>query len=387
MAMTRNEQVAFSPRGTIKKRFFAMALVGVCLVWVGLIITDVNVMRGAVMTATAANQEESGTVGANNTGTANVDGNTTRWSMLAMDAFVAGSSVPRKPYSRILDSTADLQTTAEADTTEAKAPSAKTISLVTSFFADALVQEDPHPHLAEIQASILNNLHNPYFDQLVVILDGSSSQSNCTTFYDRIGVLQRQYAKYWKLMDRHPKIVKPSLTCVDRPESQPNYYEMFTYATDPNIVTGDIIVLSNADQAFDDTVGEVSRTGIAGRCGATTPSWDGYVFHRLLVQGKLQPQDFMRNTLTESGRAFFKMNESGGENAGLWALLAQIPEANDANGCALVRTWHFHHAKKMHAHKTDEKYWDNPESPYRVPKPHRRPTVPLDQVLLKAATL
>jgi hypothetical protein len=192
------------------------------------------------------------------------------------------------------------------------------------------------------------------------------------------------------------------LTCVDREQGQPNYYEMFQYATDANTVNGDVVILANADQAFDDTAHWASliksntvlvlptqgysytaapkqvtnffqfafrhrsrdvnlrwdKVSVRKRCNGTGGSWDGYVFHRDFVRGRLQPGDFVRNTrmqvwnnITNSSepvKQFFTMNEMGAENAGLWGLLNALSNATDADGCDFIRIWHFHNSRKMH---------------------------------------
>ncbi|CAB9510105.1 expressed unknown protein [Seminavis robusta] len=376
------------------RRIFVMAMVGVYS-WVVLVATNVKVVTSSTGTGTSSG------ITADITSPSN--------TKLTLSATLTGSS--------------GTSAGARDDKSDSDSP---TVSLITSFWAQS-PDEEASLHRKEIQAALLSNIHNPHLDQVVVILDGSSTDGNCSHFQESMDTLQTGFTSRWSL--GHRNSTQDKLTCVDRPLGQPNYYEMFSYATDPTIVTSDIVILSNADQAFDDSAQQAKRIRpntvltlatwgynrtsvptqvqkyykyihsgtsrkakkvankiVANRCSESTTqtSWDGYVFYRQLIQGKLASQDFMRHfkTNTTSGKAFFKMNESGGENAGLWALLAHVPSARDANGCSLIRTWHFHGAKKMRAHNVDEAYWDNPETPSRVPQPYRRAKYPLPDVLL-----
>ncbi|CAB9518700.1 expressed unknown protein [Seminavis robusta] len=222
---------------------------------------------------------------------------------------------------------------------------------------------------------------------------------------------------------------RPALDCLDVSGKQPNYFDMFTHATNPDLVTSDIVVLSNADQAFDSSLqwakyiknttvlalstwgfkaervpsptkdyfrfihGSNStefQTEIEAKCRENYySSWDAHVFHRTLVAGRLKPENFQRptvNKLSNSNHsnsnhetAFFKMNENAAENSALWAIMKELPPPNDTptdvHACTVIQTWHFHGAPKMHAHEDAYWYWEGTEETARpgVPKPHRWP--------------
>ncbi|CAB9510109.1 expressed unknown protein [Seminavis robusta] len=291
-----------------------------------------------------------------------------------------------------------------------------TVSLVSSFFASGLLaKEQPHPHLAETMMAFLNNINNPHFNQVVVILDGSSSKANCATFERKLQDLQAQFQKWNNSgTDNGPEIVSSKLTCVDREQGQPNYFEMFSYASDPEIITSDVVLMANADQAYDESVkwaGKIKdeaigtlpswgydkatapksitnyfefshlpnvskvdnvkrafeRSPMPNKCKSVSSSWDGYVFHPALIRGRIKEEDFVRPSflfdLNEKGKrvnitnstAMFKMNEQGAENAGFASLIMNIPEAFHAQTCEVIRGWHFHAAEKMHAdNKVDQ---------------------------------
>ncbi|CAB9504735.1 expressed unknown protein [Seminavis robusta] len=269
------------------------------------------------------------------------------------------------------------------------------ISMVTSFWAQPPDQE-VSPHRQEIEASLLNNMNNPHFHQVVIILDGSNVNASCTHFKARMELVEADYNKFVGTDTSSPDYQnrkKPILTCVDRTLGQPNYFEMFSYAADPTIVTGDVVILENADHAFDHTVQYASKIkdnvimtlsswgfdagkekipsptkqhmqfihgwgldGMAGdlrrRCQGGSNSWDGYVFHRKIMQGRLDPSFFQRNN------AFFLMNQKKAEWAALAALKSNFPEASFSNGCTVIQTWHMHGFPKMHGNnrKVPEPY-------------------------------
>ncbi|CAB9501318.1 unknown protein [Seminavis robusta] len=292
-----------------------------------------------------------------------------------------------------------------------------TISLVTSFWAQS-PEQAASPHRREIEEAILNNINNPHLDQVAIILDGSASGANCNHFKERMDQLNVQFHKK---LEQHNITVpytgsvankkRPKLTCVNRSDKQPNYYQMFLYASSPKVVTGDVVIMANADQAFDSSVqglrrlrenavllvptsgfdkdlvpspahehflflhGHTSQNyteGVKARCRPRMLSWDAFAFHRRLLEGKLvRPQDFMRNTV-EGTQAFFHMNEDGAENAATWSLWSNVKNAGYFKSC-FVRMWHFHGFEKMHAHLENETYWDSPTG--MVPDPRRKPTI------------
>ncbi|CAB9500355.1 expressed unknown protein [Seminavis robusta] len=291
------------------------------------------------------------------------------------------------------------QTTEEAPATEA--PKAATlsdtrapvipgsISMVTSLWAQPPEQE-VSPHRREIEASLLNNMNNPHLHQIVIILDGSNVNASCAHFKARMEQVEADYNKFGGTDTSSPEYqnrLKPILTCVDRTLGQPNYFDMFSYAADPTIVTGDVVILENADHAFDHTVqyaGQIKDNvimtlsswgfdaskenipsptkehmqfihgwdldGMVGdlrrRCKWASKSWDGYVFHRKIMQGRLDPSLFQRNNV------FFLMNQYRAEWAALAALKSNFPEASFSNGCTVIQTWHMHGFPKMHGNSS-----------------------------------
>ncbi|CAB9509394.1 expressed unknown protein [Seminavis robusta] len=306
------------------------------------------------------------------------------------------------------------------------------VTLVTSYFADAILGEDRKLHLYEIEATMLNNIHNPHYHQVVVILDGSSEKSNCATFRKHMIQLQQQFLE-WSGSTTSIAIfsvrvdIAQKLTCVDRPQDQPNVYEMFQYALDPQLVQTEIVVLCNADQAFDGTLAwarqnlahnniyiltsmglpnDETRAGAVyqhfqfvyrdkpmpadtvavapDQCMDSTTSWDGYIFHPQLLRGRLSPQHFTRAVRPEvhvggnnaygegNTNAFFKLNENAAECATLWALQTSVPEAVAENPCEFVHLWHVHAAPKMHAH--GKPFWQHETNKWarldRVPPPY-----------------
>ncbi|CAB9502503.1 expressed unknown protein [Seminavis robusta] len=302
------------------------------------------------------------------------------------------------------------------------------LSLVTSYWAQPPEEQSKNTlHRLEIEVTILNNLNNPYFDQVVVILDGATTSCNCLHFKERMAEHAAKYNQFMGIdvnSTDYKSQKRAVLDCVDVWVGQPNYFDMFMYATNPGLITSEIVIVANADQAFDESVqwakhiknttvlalptwglnmdrvpsptkdhfifihGTSSteyKTEIPPRCKEGEKSWDAYVFHRKLVAGRLHPESFKRPTVhwaTSRRRdsAFFKMNEMGGENAGLWALMEGLPEAMDVNGCTVIQTWHFHGAPKMHAHELNEEYWywdrkDPKKYGFRVPRPYRLPAL------------
>lgn len=148
------------------------------------------------------------------------------------------------------------------------------------------------------------------------------------------------------------------LKCVDVQTGQPTYYQLFQNALS-DVVTGDVVVMSNADIAFDETISlarhmnpevltvlgtsgfsnafprnvrqvyesmmgtdyvtsEELQKGHPGswevnRCVETRFSWDTWIFYKNKLH-RLKEEDFQRLTL-DGEMAFFYMNENGAENA------------------------------------------------------------------------
>eukprot|EP00984_Skeletonema_dohrnii_P019030 scaffold9027_cov86-Skeletonema_dohrnii-CCMP3373.AAC.2 len=114
------------------------------------------------------------------------------------------------------------------------------------------------------------------------------------------------------------------------------------------------------------------------RCAGRLPSWDTYIFHKSKLMGKLMEENL--KCLSETNELVpFYMNESGAENAALWALQQSYPFSSTYNVCDRIQSWHFHLTKKTH--KARETPWlqvsdrNSPlfTPPELVPKPHGFP--------------
>jgi len=167
-------------------------------------------------------------------------------------------------------------------------------------------------------------------------------------------------------------------------------------------VTGDIVVMANADQVFDDTIAyarhlnlevlaAVGTRGytdlisadadyyykeIVGRvldptnekarapdnCIHTPNSVDTWIFHKSKLKETLRPEPFQRRN--RGGQVnWFYMNEMGAENAAMWALNECYEFQSYYNACDKIHSWHFHLTSKTH----HTKGWT------RVPPPYRNP--------------
>jgi hypothetical protein len=250
------------------------------------------------------------------------------------------------------------------------------ITLVTGVWAqDNDEEEIPHPHRAEVEASLIANLDNRYIHQVVVVLDSVSEDTfDCRNFTDRLISLGWQ--------SRHPS----HLSCMARITGQPSYYEMFRYTLHP-IVEGTIVVLSNADQVFDDTIryaklipsnvfwtlstrgfsphwetsGGLKETynrivnGVAEL--SYTPSychdekyslrWDSFIFQPDIIRRSLKASNFKRLNFYEELVPFY-MHQPGAENAALHGVSLGLAKMTYWNACHLIASWHFHLADEMH---------------------------------------
>ena len=224
------------------------------------------------------------------------------------------------------------------------------------------------------------NIHNPHFDQVVVFLDGVSDEANCVHFIK--GIKDLGYAA----MEETDPFSK--VACVNRNGGQPTYYQMFQN-TLHEAVTGDVVVLANADQAFDDTI-SLARTlnpevlavlgtrGFSIRMPTTTKnfydssvgtdymtnkkqlrsgewdkdlcnskwSFDTWIFHKINIKN-LKEQDFKRRKQNREWVPFY-MNEMGAENAALWGVQQSYPFMSLYNACDRIHSWHFHLTPKTH---------------------------------------
>jgi hypothetical protein len=181
---------------------------------------------------------------------------------------------------------------------------------------------------------------------------------------------------------------------------------MFQYALHPQ-VKGEIVVLSNTDQAFDETirfaknvpartiftlstsgynnavvpisiqhhyqsyVGEPEQESTMNRCrsqpnhrwmsaGNYSDSWDSYIFHPDTIRNDslMRPNAFKRRNFQRDLVPFY-MNELGAENAALHGLVDSIPNVTLWNACSLIKSWHFHLTPKTH--RNDTNIWPKPK--------------------------
>ena len=142
-------------------------------------------------------------------------------------------------------------------------PSKVKVSYVTSFYTSQSGGEVANnPHRQEIKAAILANIHNQHLHQVVVFLDGVSVQSNCVHFILEMRELNIKYITTTStsssvlMKEETQEDVLSKLTCIDVHTGQPTYYDMFQNTLHKDVL-GDVIILANADQVFDDTISVV----------------------------------------------------------------------------------------------------------------------------------
>eukprot|EP00984_Skeletonema_dohrnii_P037560 scaffold39734_cov244-Skeletonema_dohrnii-CCMP3373.AAC.1 len=150
---------------------------------------------------------------------------------------------------------------------------------------------------------------------------------------------------------------------------------MFSNALSDEVI-GDVVVLANADMAFDDSMSlarflnpEVlavlgtsgfsnrmttnikniyeemmgtdyitdveQRRGHPGsweidRCAESRFSWDTWIFHKSKLMGRLKEENFQRLIRTNE-LVHFHMNENGAESAALWAIEQSYPFSSTYN--------------------------------------------------------
>eukprot|EP00986_Skeletonema_menzelii_P016859 scaffold16234_cov127-Skeletonema_menzelii.AAC.1 len=124
------------------------------------------------------------------------------------------------------------------------------VSYVTSFWAK-VKGEKADPHRREVEAALLANIHNPHFDQVVVFLDREDNAETCFEFHQAMSDLSRQV--FSMTAEESNELLSIKVKCVDVQTGQPTYYQMFKNALS-DVVTGDVVVLANADMAFDDSM-------------------------------------------------------------------------------------------------------------------------------------
>jgi hypothetical protein len=286
------------------------------------------------------------------------------------------------------------------------------MALVINFWAQPKEMkpgQKEHHHVREIKSAMVTNLLNRHFRQVVVILDSvSGNTSSCGDFVHQI--TQQRDKEMSRISpfvdDGMMRLSLPQLDCIERedPLGQPTYREMFEYAVFHPVITADLIILSNPDQVFDDTiayaenmpnntifvlstqgyntsilpirirnmyqslVGDDAGSSSPSRCvhhydsvfSGQSLSWDAYVFHRSLLRvdtswlrnkSSLQRLDFDRVP-----QAYF-MNENGAEAAALHDMVTMLVNVSVWNACKLIQMWDFHLAEKMHHTNDDNGSW------------------------------
>jgi hypothetical protein len=189
---------------------------------------------------------------------------------------------------------------------------------------------------------------------------------------------------------------------------------MLHYATYHPTITSEIVILSNADQVFDETLSHalplsnntifvlatqgysadsvpprihaqyraliehealhVYDTGTDNWCEPQFDSgdemehysfsWDTYIFHRSLLMetvpvnktdhGKFTRLNFRREP------SMYYMNEGGAEYAALYDIVrGLLGKVTVWNACHLIQTWHFHLTAKMHHSTHTNARWPN----------------------------
>ncbi len=301
----------------------------------------------------------------------------------------------KKAYSIV-----DRTTSPIIDRTDGSQPK---VSYVTSFWAQEQGSE-VHPHRLEIRASLLANILNPHFDQVVIFLDGVKENASCELFLKGMIQLSRSLdlASFPTAADNHVDLFS-KVTCVGSPNGQPNYYGMFMNAVS-DYVTGDIVVMANADQAFDDTMKHARHLNpevlislgtrgytdlispeadyfykqIVGKfhpqyldptneqrktpdiCMKIPGSIDTWIFHKNKLKGTLRPEPFQR-TNRAGRKEFFFMNENQAENAAIWSLNQCYQFQSYYHACEDIHSWHFHlTAKTHHGYGRVSPPWNHP---------------------------
>eukprot|EP00984_Skeletonema_dohrnii_P015372 scaffold6625_cov117-Skeletonema_dohrnii-CCMP3373.AAC.9 len=298
----------------------------------------------------------------------------------------------------------------------------KKVSYVTSFWAkERHTTIHPHPHRREIEAALLANIYNPHIDQVVVFLDGVTSgddnveeefKSSCVHFHQDMAEINHQFLHTSSSTNTHGVDPMSKVTCVNVITGQPTYHQMFLNALS-NVVTGDIVIVANADMAFDDSIAKARKLkenvllvlgtrgfspdtmpiwtrqfydviaraenlqlkdSVLDQCKVNPRTWDTWIFHKEAIQGQLQEEHFQRPNNNNEMTSFY-MNENGAENAALWAV-EQCPSlATTYNACDEVLSWSFHLTAKTH-HSQGQTIWpkgdggvgQNPNSVF-VPEP------------------
>ena len=230
------------------------------------------------------------------------------------------------------------------------------LTLLTSFF------KADHGHWAELAGALYVNLHNPFFDEVHVLMQ-SPGGSECEEIQDTMSSALNGV----KLSEDAQRrlICVPVLV-------QPTYGGFFEYANSK--LAGKIVVLANTDVAFDGTLGLIDSVSFdSGKLGyvlsvqpppyggeysqmfgtecASEPrctigefdgwryggdSWDAYVFHSPLRGMQSQYLDHFMNTPGGENRAAYQIEKAAGVSL--------------SNPCDHIHAFHWHcSGGKMHA--------------------------------------
>ena len=303
--------------------------------------------------------------------------------------------------------------------------SLKKVSYVTSFWAKTR-HDTQHrwrnraAHRREIEAALLANIYNPHIDQVVIFLDGVTTddtndekfKSSCVHFHQDMAEINHQFLHTSPSTNTHAVDPMSKVTCVNVITGQPTYHQMFLNALS-DVVTGDIVIMANADMAFDDSISKarslkedvllvlgtrgfspdampiwtrqfydiIVRTenqqlkdSALDQCKVNSQTWDTWIFHKDAIKGQLEEKHFQRPNINNEMTPFY-MNENGAENAALWAV-EQCPSlATTYNACDDILSWSFHLTEKTH-HQQGKTKWpkgdagvgQNPKSVF-VPEP------------------
>ena len=285
-----------------------------------------------------------------------------------------------------------------ASSSSANNSNKKKVSYVTSFWAKKkgeLTKIDSH--MREIQAALLANIYNPYIDQVAVFFDGvdKNDAETCADFLTEMQVLSNEFGGEIYTITKnnmHRGDIANKVTCIDVMTGQPTYYQMFLNALSDK-VTGEIIIMANADMAFDESISiaqtlkedvmiVLGNNGFSDEMPVTTRafydtlvgtrykqllpdglrrkagwdrnqcrvnpwSWDTWIFHRRGITA-LEEQHFQRPTKWKDEMALFYMNENGAENAALWAVEQSSNFTKVHNACEVIHSWSFHLTGRTH---------------------------------------
>ena len=305
------------------------------------------------------------------------------------------------PNSEVDATTFAIKGTGTSDETTSLLIANTSISLIVSFWANAVPDSKTSLHYHEMEAAFIANLANQYLSQLVIILDSVSKEANCSHFERRILSI---YAKHHT---NSPHVQK--LICIPHTSGQPTYLDMFRYVTH-DLVTSRVAIVANADHVFDNTLRHAGLlrqntvltlsshgyyTEPSGSATLVPPniqqyytqiipsqlmpkptqekvvrnidrcndvpekwngkpfSWDAFVFERRLLQGTIFNES---SYWYRKPHGYFYMNTNGAEVAALHDLLQLIQKnlpKNERsisvwNACQHIHAFHYHFARKTH---------------------------------------